>query len=307
MAWGKLGRHPTVRRPMSILLVLASLLTAALYLPAWLAAVRGARAGEPSSVDSRAESVARGRPGGPDLPSLLLAGGALAHILALAAAVRAGDGFSFGFAHVLSASLLVGVVLLWVEGLSVRVQALRIPLLPAAALACALPIAFPGSEFPLGGERPLFVPHLLAGTLAYGVLTLAALDAMLMAAAERALHGGGSGTRSVFGRWIDELPPLLALERLLFRLIAVGFVLLSLTVLTGVLFAESTFGRPLRLDHKTVFAIAAWALFGVLLVGRRLRGWRGRTALRFTTAGFAVLLLAYVGSRFVLEVVLQRA
>lgn len=288
---------------MTILLVLASLLTAALYLPAWLAALRGARAGEPS----RGEPAAREPGPVADLPSVLLVGGALAHALALAAAVRAGDGFSFGFAHVLSASLLVGVALLWIEGLSVRVQALRIPLLPAAALACALPIAFPGAEFPVGGERPLFVPHLLAGTLAYGVLTLAALDAMLMGAAERSLHGGGSGGRSLFGRWIDELPPLLALERLMFRLIAVGFVLLTLTVLTGVLFSESTFGRPLRLDHKTVFAIAAWVLFGVLLAGRRLRGWRGRTALRFTTAGFAVLLLAYVGSRFVLEVVLQRA
>jgi ABC-type uncharacterized transport system permease subunit len=302
MAWGKLGRLPPVRRPMSILLVLASLLTAALYLPAWLAALRGARAGEAPRLHA-----AGGLAGAlPDLPSVLLAGGALAHALALAAAVRAADGLSFGFAHVLSGSLLVGVVLLWVEGLSVRVQALRIPLLPAAALGCALPIIFPGSEFPLGGERPLFVPHLLAGTLAYGVLTLAALDAMLMAAAERSLHGGGAGVRSVFGRWIDELPPLLALERLMFRLIGVGFVLLTLTVLTGVLFAEATFGRPLRLDHKTVFAIAAWVLFGVLLTGRRLRGWRGRTALRFTIVGFAVLLLAYVGSRFVLEVVLHR-
>jgi ABC-type uncharacterized transport system permease subunit len=286
---------------MSILLVIASLLTVALYLPAWLAALRGARSSADADAAPGVDGAASVR-----LASLLLGGGMLAHALGVVAAVRTGESFSFGFAHVLSASLLVGVALLWVEGMSVRVQALRIPLLPAAAIACALPLAFPGSEFPLDGSRPLFVPHLLAGTLAYGVLMLAALDALLMATAERALHAGGGPGRSLFGRWVDDLPPLLALERILFRLILIGFLLLTLTVLSGVLFAEATFGRPFRLDHKTVFALASWVLFGVLLAGRRLRGWRGRTALRFTTAGFAVLLLAYVGSRFVLEVVLQR-
>ena len=72
------------------------------------------------------------------------------------------------------------------------------------------------------------------------------------------------------------------------------------------LFSEEVFGRPFVADHKTVFSVIAWAVFGVLLIGRRLRGWRGRTALRLTLAGFALLLLAYVGSRFVLEVVLGR-
>ena len=290
---------------MSILLVIASVLTAALYLPAWLAALRGAQPRAEGDGDGIAPARASGQ--GAALPaSALLGGGMLAHALGVVAAVQTGEGFSVGFAHVLSASLLVGVVLLWIEGRSVRVQALRIPLLPAAAVACALPLAFPGADFPLDGSRPLFVPHLLAGTLAYGVLMLAALDALLMAAAERALHAGGGAGRSLFGRWVDDLPPLLALERILFRLILIGFALLTLTVLSGVLFAEATFGRPFRLEHKTVFALAAWVLFGVLLAGRRLRGWRGRTALRLTTAGFAVLLLAYVGSRFVLEVVLQR-
>ncbi len=154
--------------------------------------------------------------------------------------------------------------------------------------------------------RPLFLPHLLAGTLAYGILMLAALHATLMTAAERALHGPGGDAASLFSRWLDRLPPLLVLERILFRFIAVGFVLLTLTALSGILFSEEIFGRPLRLDHKTVFTLISWALFGTLLIGRRLRGWRGRTALRLTLAGFAVLLLAYVGTRFVLEVILQR-
>ena len=96
------------------------------------------------------------------------------------------------------------------------------------------------------------------------------------------------------------------MEKLLFRLIGIGFVLLSLTVLSGVVFSEQLFGQAMRWDHKNVFAMLSWILFAALLAGRHWRGWRGKTALRFTLAGFATLALAYVGSRFVLEVVLHR-
>jgi len=98
----------------------------------------------------------------------------------------------------------------------------------------------------------------------------------------------------------------MTLESLLFKLVGVGFVLLTLTVGSGVFFSEALFGKAISLSHKTVFAIAAWLLFGVLLAGRMLWGWRGRRALRLTLAGFTCLLLAYVGTRFVLEVVLGR-
>jgi ABC-type uncharacterized transport system permease subunit len=108
------------------------------------------------------------------------------------------------------------------------------------------------------------------------------------------------------GRVLSQLPSLLALERLLFRLIGAGFVLLTATLLTGVVFSEQLFGRALRFEHKTVFTIASWLVFAGLLGGRIVFGWRGRTALRWTFAGFLMLLLAYVGSRFVLEVVLRR-
>jgi ABC-type uncharacterized transport system permease subunit len=96
------------------------------------------------------------------------------------------------------------------------------------------------------------------------------------------------------------------MERLLFRLIALGFVLLTLTVISGVFFSEQLFGIPFRWEHKTIFTLLSWLLFGILLAGRHWRGWRGKTALTFTLIGFATLLLAYVGSRFVLEVVLHR-
>jgi ABC-type uncharacterized transport system permease subunit len=92
----------------------------------------------------------------------------------------------------------------------------------------------------------------------------------------------------------------------LFRLIAAGFILLTATLASGVFFSEQLFGRPLRFDHKSVFTIASWLVFGGLLVGRHFFGWRGRTALRWTLIGFVMLVLAYIGSRFVLEVLLRR-
>jgi ABC-type uncharacterized transport system permease subunit len=265
---------------VSILLVIVHLLPAVLYLAAWRSEGRSA--------------------------DLLVAAGLVAHAFALYQEVP-GSHWRLGFAAILSATLWIGVVVLWIEGLTVRVQALRKLVLPVAAAVSILPLAFPGADISVQAAQPLFVPHLIVGTLAYGVLALAALHALLMTATERALHGApGPAPDSSLGRFLEQLPPLLVLERILFRFIAVGFAFLTLTALSGLLFSEEVFGRPFVADHKTVFALIAWLVFGVLLVGRRLWGWRGRTALRLTLGGFAFLLLAYVGSRFVLEVVLGR-
>jgi ABC-type uncharacterized transport system permease subunit len=178
--------------------------------------------------------------------------------------------------------------------------------MPCAAGAAALPVLFPGSVFQLQGQSPAFGWHIAISILAYSTLTIAAFHAVLMALQESRLH-----TRSPGAGWLggalDQLPALLTMEKLLFRLIGIGFILLSLTVLSGIVFSEQLFGRVLKWDHKSVFALVSWILVAALLSGRKWRGWRGKTALRFTLAGFATLLLAYVGSRFVLEVVLHRA
>jgi ABC-type uncharacterized transport system permease subunit len=101
-------------------------------------------------------------------------------------------------------------------------------------------------------------------------------------------------------------PPLLTLEAVLFRTIGAGFVLLTLVVSSGIFFSEMLFGQPLQFNHKVVFGILSWLVFGGLLLGRHFRGWRGRTALYWTLTGFVLLLFAYVGSQFVLEVLLGR-
>ena len=102
------------------------------------------------------------------------------------------------------------------------------------------------------------------------------------------------------------MPPLLTLERYLFRLVAAGFALLTLTLESGMLFTEQLFGRPLVFNHKSVFSVLGWLTFGALLLGRWRYGWRGRVALRWIIAGTVFVFLAYLGSKFVLEVLLGR-
>ena len=140
--------------------------------------------------------------------------------------------------------------------------------------------------------------HVTVALLAFGVLSIAAVLAILLAIQERALR------HRQFGRWLRALPPLTLTETLLFRLISAGFVLLSLTLLTGVLFVDNLFGQ--HLVHKTVLSIVAWLVFGVLLYGRWRHGWRGSRAGNLTLIGMAVLVLAFFGSKAALELVLHR-
>jgi ABC-type uncharacterized transport system permease subunit len=220
----------------------------------------------------------------------------------------------FGFAQALSTMLWLAVLIYWVESLFYSVEGLQAPVLALAALASPLPALFPGRASGALAASFEFKVHLAMGMLAYSLFTIAILHALLMALLERRLHGSaaaralppGDGGTLLSGP-LGALPPLLTLERLLFRTIAAAFVLLTLTLASGLVFSESLFGRALRFDHKTLFAVVSWATFALLLAGRYLYGWRGRVALRWTLSGFVMLLLAYVGSRFVMEVVLGRA
>lgn len=224
--------------------------------------------------------------------------------LAVHGALLYGDLFAtaelrFGFAYALSAMFWLAVLFYWLESFLYDLDVLQPPVLALAALAAPLPALFPGRIGASYSASFEFRLHLALAMLAYSLFTIAILHALLMALLERRLHQKS-------GAGIAGLPPLLTLERLLFRLIAAAFALLTLTLATGFAFSESLFGRAMRFDHKTVFAVLSWLTFGLLLGGRYFYGWRGRTALRWTLAGFVLLLLAYVGSRFVLEVVLGR-
>jgi ABC-type uncharacterized transport system permease subunit len=180
------------------------------------------------------------------------------------------------------------------------IRGLQALILPAAAVCVLLPAMFPAQHMLSYSELPVFKLHLLIAFSAYGLFTVAAFHALLMAYAERQLHG-----RNV-PAVVQNLPPLLTMEALLFKILTLAFVLLTLTVASGVLFSEALFHKPLQFNHKTVFSLLAWFIFAALLGGRKIRGWRGRTAIRWTLIGFSALLLAYLGSKFVLEVILQR-
>jgi len=209
----------------------------------------------------------------------------------------------FGFATALSAMLWLTVLIYWFESLFLRLEGIQALVLGLAAICVPLPALFPGLVPPASARSIEFRVHTVLAVLAYGLFTMAALHALLMTVLERRLHRHASGTALVGP--LGALPPLLSMEVLLFRLIAVGFVLLTLTLATGIVYSETIFGQAAKFDHKTVFAIASWLIFAALLAGRYFYGWRGRVALRWTLAGFLTLLLAYVGSRFVLEVILQ--
>lgn len=201
------------------------------------------------------------------------------------------------FAALSSVAGVIAAVTLLVN-LTRPVAALGIIAFPLAAVLLAIDVFLtpPTQPQPMDWQIKL---HVTIALLAFGVLSIAAVLALFLAAQERALR------KREFGSWLRALPPLTLTEALLFRLIAAGFVLLTLTLLTGVLFVDDLFGQ--HLVHKTVLSIAAWFVFGALLFGRRQYGWRGRRAVNLTLIGMAILLLAFFGSKFALEVVLHRA
>ncbi|WP_129135464.1 cytochrome c biogenesis protein CcsA [Luteimonas sp. YGD11-2] len=201
--------------------------------------------------------------------------------------------------HFFSALSLVGLgmaVATLLFGLRGRTAALGVVVFPLAT-ASLLVYALTGHHDPEGLDWRLQL-HAGFALLAYATLAIAALLALMLGAQERALR------RREFHRWLRALPPLTELETLLFRTITVGFVLLTATLLTGVLFVHDFFAQ--HLIHKSVLSVLSWLVFGALLFGRWRYGWRGPPAVRWTLAAMVLLVLAFFGSKFVLELVLQR-
>jgi ABC-type uncharacterized transport system permease subunit len=224
----------------------------------------------------------------------------LPHAYALCSDIFGAEEMQFSFALALSLMIWLAVFIYWLESFFARMEGMQPLVLPLAAGCALLPALFSNTHVISHADAGAFKLHFLAAMLAYSLLTLSALHAIFMGFTESALH------RRLLLRSLNSLPPLMTMERLLFRMLSIGFILLTLTVGSGVFFSEAVFGRPFILDHKTLFALVSWLIFAVLLIGRHAWGWRGRRALRWTLAGFGVLLLAYVGSRFVAEIILGR-
>ena len=202
----------------------------------------------------------------------------------------------FGFAPALSITAWLMLTVYAVEQQLFPQMRARWTLAALGAVAVALAVMFPGT--PLQVQASAWLPlHLALGIACYGLFAAAVVHAWLMSRAELRMRTGAES---------DSGMPLLMLERLTFRFVTAGFLLLTATLLAGWLFGEQLYGRSWRWNHKEVFSVLSWLVFAVLLLGRMRFGWRGHHAVRMIYAGALLLLLAYVGSRFVLEVVLGR-
>lgn len=202
----------------------------------------------------------------------------------------------FGFAPALSVTAWMVLTVYLIESRLFPQMRARWSLAALGTGVVLLALVFPGSPF--DGLRSNWLPlHWALGIASYGLIAAAVVHAWLMQRAEKAMRLGAS---------LDTDMPLLTLERLTFRFVGAGFVLLSATLLAGWYFSE-IFTDHFVWNHKTVFSVLSWVTMGVLLLGRWQLGWRGRTAVRTLYLAAGLLLLGYVGSRFVLEVILQRS
>lgn len=278
-------------------MILLHLAVVALYgLAAWAlwpVAAPTAAAGAP------ARTTANSRPPAA-YATWLLPAAVLLHAWLAWASVATPDGLDLSLGNAVSVVAGLATALAWLSGLLATMPAVGTVVLPVAAAASLLPaLTTSVHRFPYAGE-PWFAIHVAVALVAYALFIVAALQALLLMGLEKRLH------RHLPDPEADAMPPLLTLERFLFRLVTAGFLLLTVTLATGVLFSEQLFGRPVVFNHKSVFSALGWVTFGSLLWGRWRYGWRGRVALRWILAGTVFVFLAYLGSKFVLEVLLGR-
>lgn len=236
----------------------------------------------------------------PPRPTLVRGIGALAvacHSVVILASL--GDLGTFTLDIASSASLISWLVALLLLTVSFAKPVLSVAagLFPLAALTILLAVGLPASS-QRAGLTPGIATHVLTSVLSFSLFAIAAVQAMLLARQNQALRR--HHTRGI----VQSLPPLITMERLLFELIWAGMLLLTLSILSGIIFLDDIFAQ--HLVHKTALSFAAWIIFALLLVGRHVLGWRGIKAARWTLGGCLLLLLAYFGSKIVLEVILDR-
>ncbi len=205
-------------------------------------------------------------------------------------------GMDMGVLKALSMSGALTALIVLLSSLRLPLENLLLAVIPLAMLSLLAQLAWPDAPQIIVNHSPALDIHILLSILAYSLFTLAALQALLLAHQHRALH-----MRRPSG-FAHILPPLEDMETLLFRMIGAGFVLLTFALITGFMFLDNIFAQ--HLVHKTVLSLVSWAVFAVLLLGRYSVGWRGQTAVRWTLSGYVVLLLAFVGTKIVLEWIL---
>lgn len=223
----------------------------------------------------------------------LVAGAALVvHAVGAYGALQADNGFRLGF-------FVIPTIIFWVINLVVLISGLRKPLHNLFLFLMPLTIVAILSSMVSTSEvtqiQNGLAGHIVLSLVAYSLLTIATLQALLLSYLNRQLKNKHANA------FVRVLPPLQTMDTLMFELIWAGQIVLTLAILTGTFFVQDLFAQ--RLSHHAVISIIAWVIYAILLWGHRARGWRGKTAVRWALGGFVCLILAYFGTKFVYEIV----
>lgn len=232
--------------------------------------------------------------------SLLFAWLAVAlHTLYIGLLCEQQNGFSFSVLSVASLNVLGVVLVLLLTALTKPIEKLGLIVFPLAAIILGLDAIINPVPRLLPEHNGAMGVHILTSILAFSLLTVAAIQAILLTIQNKQLK------QHPPTRFILLLPSLQSMETLLFQMITAGVLVLSVSLGTGFLFLHNLFAQ--HLVHKTVLSLLAWVIFCAILIGRQRYGWRGRVAVNWILAGFIFLLLGYFGSKFVLELILAKA
>ena len=257
-----------------------------LYLLSGIAIVSAMKKG----ADAKASSLLR-------WPVLL---GLVLHGYALQSEMFQPEAVHFGFGYAVSVMFFLSVIILFVESCIHRLHGQFGIILIAAAFGCLLPVILPSPAIPASDWTRLFRWHLLAALAAYSFMAIALVHAILMSVQNRRLKSPGAALGEANG-FVDSLPGLVVMERIFFRIVACGFVCLSVVLVTGAWVTMESHGVWFLFDHKMILTWLSWIIFGVLLAGRWLAGRRARTALRLFWLGFIAFVVAYFGYSFIVE------
>lgn len=226
----------------------------------------------------------------------IIAAGMVVHAFSVYNDLMQEQTLALGFFNVISLFFFVINLLVLLSCLKRPLHNLFIFLMPLSIVGMLVSHAF---DAPMHGDIELsagMVAHILLSILAYSLLTIATIQALLLGYQSKQLK------QKHFQAVRGIMPPLQTMESLLFDIVLVGFLLLTFSILTGVIYIDDIFEQ--HLSHKTVFSVISWIIYALLLAGHRVYGLRGAAAIRWVLGGFAALMLAYFGSKLVIEVIL---
>jgi ABC-type uncharacterized transport system permease subunit len=221
-----------------------------------------------------------------------------AHLVNVIKIIATDAGYDFGFFRITTLFSWTIAFIVVISSLKKPLSNLFLVVFPLAIASILCSLFLPSNYDPLTNLEHGVALHIVLGIIGFSLITIAAVQALLLAWLNRELK------RKHFTNVLRHMPPLQTMEALLFEIIQAGFIILLAVIVTGFIFMEDMFAQ--HLVHKTVLTLVSWGVFGILLWGRHQLGWRGKTAMRWTLSGFIVLILAYFGSKFVLELLLNR-